>query len=265
MAEKPIEFGSPEYGRFINDTYDEGLLRCMDVIGRDDFYGIVAWKGIEFFGEKLELDAESHLLDLGCGVGGPARFLAKTYGCRVTGIDLSEFNVRAAQERATQTGLGDRVSFIHGNALEIPFAPESFTHALGCEAFCYFPDKVQLYAAAHRVLKPQGAIGFLEAACEAPVRLRTEEHLASVKYESVGQYAAMLRAAGFDAVESYDTTELASRDITHSMYRLVSQRERVLAAAGAEAYYALLEIWAEFLGCFSEGKLTHCGMIARKP
>jgi hypothetical protein len=74
----------------------------------------------------------------------------------------------------------------------------------------------------------------------------------------------MLQAAGFEAVQHYDTTELASRDITSSMYRLITRRDRIIEPVGAEVYYALLEIWAEFLAFFSEGKLTHCGVIAQK-
>jgi ubiquinone/menaquinone biosynthesis C-methylase UbiE len=156
------------------------------------------------------------------------------------------------------------VSFLHGNALHVPLPEESFTHVLGCEAWCYFPDKLQLYQAAYRALRPGGFIAFLEAACEAPVRLHTEEHLAPVQYESVARYTSLLHSAGFDAVRHYDTTELACRDVAGSLSRLIAKKEQVLASAGAEVYYALLEIWSEFLACFSEGKLTHCGLIARK-
>ena len=61
-------------------------------------------------------------------------------------------------------------------------------------------------------MKPRGTIAFLEAACETPVRLRTEEHLAPVKYESIDNYASMLQAAGFEAVRHHDTTDLAKKD-----------------------------------------------------
>jgi SAM-dependent methyltransferase len=264
MPDKPMAFGSTEYREFIDQTYDETLLQCMDILGRDDFYGIVAWHGIPFFGEKLGLTPDSHLLDLGSGIGGPARFFARTYGCKVTGIDLSGFNQRAAQQRTAATGLDHLVSCIQGDALEIPLSEASFTHVFGSEAWCYFPDKVQLYTRAYRVLKPGGVIAFLEAACETPVRLHSEEHLAPVKYESLANYTSMLRAAGFEAIQPYDTTELAKKDVASSLYRLMTRRDQILGSAGAEVYYALLEIWAEFMAYFSEGKLTHCGFIARK-
>jgi ubiquinone/menaquinone biosynthesis C-methylase UbiE len=264
MHDKPMEFGSKEYREFINQTYDETLLQCMDILGRNDFYGIVAWHGLPFFGEKLGLTPESHLLDLCSGIGGPARFFARTYGCHVTAIDLAEFNHRAAQQRTSEAGLDHLVTCLHGDALAIGFPDESFTHVFGCEAWCYFPDKVQLYRTAYRALKPGGIIAFLEAACETPVRLRTEEHIAPVKYESISTYTSVLQAAGFEDVQHYDTTELAKKDVASSLYRLVTRKDQITGSADAELYYALLEIWAEFLAYFSEGKLTHCGFIARR-
>jgi SAM-dependent methyltransferase len=264
MPDQPIEFGSREYREFINQTYDEALLQCMDILEKNDFYGILAGEGIPFFAKQLGLTPESHLLDLCSGIGGPARFFAQTYGCRVTGIDLAEFNHQTADARTKAAGVDHLVTCIHGDALEVPFPDESFTHVFGCEAWCYFPDKVQLYRAAYRLLKPGGTIAFLEAACEKPVRLRTEQHLAPVKYESVSNYASMLRAAGFQRVRHHDTTELAKKDVACSLDRLITRREEIIRSAGAEVYYILLEIWAEFLACFCEGKLTHCGFIARK-
>jgi SAM-dependent methyltransferase len=264
MSATPITFGSKEYREFIDQTYDEALLRSMDILDQNDFYGIIAAKGIPFFAEKLGLTSDSHLLDLCCGIGGPARFFARTYGCKVTAIDLAEFNHRAAQQRTRATGLDHLVTCIHGDALEIPLPEASFTHVFGCEAWCYFPDKVQLYKRAHRALKPGGIIAFLEAACDAPVRLRSKEHLAPVRYESIASYRSMLQAAGFHAIEHHDTTELACKDVASSMYRLLTRRDQIIGAGGEEVYFALLEIWAEFLAYFSEVKLMHCGFIARK-
>jgi ubiquinone/menaquinone biosynthesis C-methylase UbiE len=264
MAVPQIEFGSAAYGDAMNETYNEELLKCMDIIERDDYYGIVAWRGMPFFGDKLGLSPESHLLDLCSGIGGPARLFARAYGCKVTGVDLSEFNHRTARQRTREAGLDHLVSFVHGNALDVPFPDESFTHVFGCEAWCYFPDKVQLYKAARRTLKSGGTIAFLESACDAPVRLHTEEHLATVRYESISDYASMLVAAGFGSVRHYDTTELASKDVASSLYRLITKKHQIIESVGAETYSALLEIWAEFLAFFSEGKLTHCGFIAER-
>jgi ubiquinone/menaquinone biosynthesis C-methylase UbiE len=162
------------------------------------------------------------------------------------------------------TFLDHLVTCVHGDALAIGFPDESYTHVFGCEAWCYVPDKVQLYKTAYRALKPGGIIAFLEAACDTPVRLHTEEHLAPVKYESIANYTSMLQAAGFEAVRHYDTTVLAKQDVASSLYRLLTRKDQITGSVGAELYFALLEIWAEFLAYFAEGQLTHCGCIAQK-
>jgi SAM-dependent methyltransferase len=248
----------------IDDAYGEEVLRAMDVLEREDFYGIVAAKGLRFFGEKLRLTQKSHLLDLGSGIGGPARYLAGAYGCRVTGVDLSEFNHRTAEARTKAARLDGRLRFIQGDMLAMPLPAGSFSHVFGCEAWCYFADKAPLYAAAHHALEPGGIIAFLEAACEEPVRLRTEELLGPVRYESVARYAGLLEAAGFRDIQHFDTTALASADISAALYRLITRRSKVIEAAGEEVYFGLLELWAEFLAYFAEGRMTHCGFIARK-
>lgn len=264
MTGDPIAVGSPEFAEAIDAAYDEQLLAGMDVVERDDFYGIVAWKGLAAFSEKMALAGSSRVLDLCSGIGGPARYLARRYGCRVTGVDLSAFNHRTAVERTRAAGLDGLVGFRQGDALGIDLPAQSFTHVFGCEAWCYFPDKLALYRSVHRLLVPGGTIAFLESACERPLRLHAEELVGPVRYESVADYAAMLRDAGFAAIEPHDTTDLAIGDVARSIGQLMRRRDRVIEVAGEEVYRGLLEIWAEFLALFSERRLTHCGFVARK-
>ncbi len=249
----------------VEEAYSAEVLSAMDLLERDDFYGIAAWNGLRVFGEALQLGPESHVLDLGSGIGGPARYLARTFGCRVTGVDISAFNHRTALERTRAAGLDHLVTFSQGDAGDFAFPDASFTHVFACEALCYFTDKARAFAEARRVLAPGGAVAFLEAACDAPVRLVTEELLGPVRYESLARYGALLEGAGFEDVRRFDTTELVTKDITATLYRLITRRAPIIEAAGDEVYFALLELWAEFLAYFGEGRMTHCGFIARKP
>lgn len=247
----------------VEEAYGPEVLRAMDIIGREDFYGILAGKGISFIARKMDLTSQSRLLDLGSGIGGPARFFATTYGCHVMGIDLSGFNHRTAVERTRALGLDGLVSFVQGDALDAPVPDGAFTHVFGCEAWCYFTDKAALYARARRTLQPGGTLAFVEAACEAPVKLRAEDHLGPVRYESDARYRALLEQAGFVDIRSFDTTPLAVQDVASSLTKLLDGREAVIATAGEEVYYGLLELWSEFLACFASARLTHRGFVAR--
>ena len=95
------------------------------------------------------------VLDVGSGVGGPARFLAATYGCRVTGIDLSEPFVEAARYLTQRTGQSERVLFEAASALDLPFDDGQFDVVLLQHVAMNISDGARLREI-RRVLKPGG-------------------------------------------------------------------------------------------------------------
>jgi SAM-dependent methyltransferase len=96
------------------------------------------------------------VLDVGSGVGGPARFLAATCGCRVTGVDLSAPFVEAARYLTERTGQAAQVSFQAGSALDLPFDSDRFDAALLQHVAMNISDRPLLYREIRRVLKPGG-------------------------------------------------------------------------------------------------------------
>jgi SAM-dependent methyltransferase len=94
------------------------------------------------------------VLDVGSGVGGIARFLASKYGCRITGIDITEEFVEASRELTARCRLADLVEFHQGDALAMPFADESFDAACCISVAVNIADKAGLLAEIGRVLKP---------------------------------------------------------------------------------------------------------------
>jgi sarcosine/dimethylglycine N-methyltransferase len=102
------------------------------------------------------ITADMSVLDVGSGVGGPARFLAATYGCKVTGIDLSEPFVDAARYLTERTGQSERVSFETASALELPFDDGDFDVVLLQHVAMNISDRTRLYREIRRVLKSGG-------------------------------------------------------------------------------------------------------------
>jgi sarcosine/dimethylglycine N-methyltransferase len=102
------------------------------------------------------ITADMSVLDVGAGVGGPARYLAATYGCRVTGVDLSEPFVDAARYLTERTGQNGQVSFETGSALALPFEDGRFDVALLQHVAMNISDRARLYGEIRRVLKPGG-------------------------------------------------------------------------------------------------------------
>jgi SAM-dependent methyltransferase len=107
------------------------------------------------------------LLDVGGGLGGPARTLAVEFGCRVTTIDLTESYVRAAELLTARLGLGAQVTHQVGDALALPFDAGAFDVVWTQNSGMNIADKARLYAGFHRVLRPGGLLATQEAGFRA--------------------------------------------------------------------------------------------------
>ena len=104
----------------------------------------------------VSITSDMHLLDIGCGIGGPARYFATEFGCRVTGIDLTAEYIDAASLLTQKIGLSDRVAFDCGDATALPYDDASFDMAWALNVTMNIEDRAGFYAGVHRVLKPGG-------------------------------------------------------------------------------------------------------------
>jgi 2-polyprenyl-3-methyl-5-hydroxy-6-metoxy-1,4-benzoquinol methylase len=111
------------------------------------------------FAAQLGLRPDMHILDIGCGIGGSARFLAERYGCRVTGIDITDDYVRTAEALARRVGLADRVVYRRASALALPFEPGTFDGATMMHVGMNIEDKPALFARSRSRIPPPRASG----------------------------------------------------------------------------------------------------------
>lgn len=105
---------------------------------------------------------DAHVLDIGAGIGGPARYLATTFGCKVTGIDLTPQFVAAANELSALCDLSTFVDFHLADATTLPFPDGKFDHATCFYVGMNLPDKPSVMAETLRVLKPGGRLIWTE-------------------------------------------------------------------------------------------------------
>ena len=103
--------------------------------------------------------ATDRVLDVGSGIGGPARYLASTIGCHVTGLDLTEEYCQVATMLARSAGLSHLVDFQNGDATHTPFGDQAFDVILTQHAAMNIEDKFGLYREMWRLLKPGGRLG----------------------------------------------------------------------------------------------------------
>ena len=129
----------------------------------DQFHG----RGLEAtveIADRLRIDASDRILDIGSGIGGPARYFAHRFGCEVTGIDLTAEFCEVARDLTRALGLEERVKFELGNALAMPFANDGFEGAYSMNVSMNIADKRAFYREIHRVLKSRGWLVLSELA-----------------------------------------------------------------------------------------------------
>lgn len=152
--------------------------------------------------ELLEVSADSRVLDVGCGIGGASRFVAKTFGCAVTGIDLSPSYIETARSLTLWTGLKDRVDFKAASALDIPVSDASFDQAIQLHVGMNIEDKTGLFAEVFRTLRPGGSFAVYDimrvgdGEFDFPVPWATDGSMSFVA--GVATYEEALEAAGFE-------------------------------------------------------------------
>ncbi len=154
-----------------------------------------------------------HVLDVGSGLGGPARFLAGTFGSRVTGIDLTQDFCYVAEMLTRRMGLETLVAFHRGDACDMPFDDESFDAALSQNAIMNIADKERLFAEVRRVLKPGArfAVSCVVTGPGGPLRLPVEWAADASMDFTVGaeELQGVIEGAGFRVVEWSDETEIS--------------------------------------------------------
>jgi len=227
---------------YAHGSLEEAILDALAVAGKnvdhlslkdlapvDEFHVGGRQATIEF-AEQFGPRPGMRLLDIGCGLGGAARYFADAHDCHVTGIDLSGEYVAVANALAARVGLGERVSCEQGSALALPFAPGSFDGAYMFHVGMNIENKAKLFAEVRRVLAPSGLFGIYDVMRLAAGELSYPVPWASSPESSfvadAASYRRSLEAEGFEVLK-----ERSRRDFALEVFRQMRARG---AAGGPE-------------------------------
>ena len=209
---------------------DDAPLTLEALAGLDQFHtgGIAATRALA---QRAAITAGDRVLDVGGGLGGPARLLARDFGCDVTVVDLTDAYCRIGELLTARTGLAERVRFQQGDALQLPFADESFDVVWTQHSTMNIADKARLYGEFKRVLRPGGRLALHEVAAGVggalhfPVPWAHSEMMSFLR-EPAALHQTVIEA-GFD--------ELAWADSSDWSLAWLQERQRAQQAGGATA------------------------------
>jgi len=228
------------YYDLVTDFYEHGWSKSFHFAPRfksESFDSSLA-RSEHFFALKLGLAPGVKTLDVGCGVGGPMRSIARFSGATIEGVNNNDYQLTKVRDYNEAAGLADLCSGFKGDFMNLEVADETYDAAYAFEATCHAPDKVGVFKEILRTLKPGGLFAGYEwcmtdafdsnDADHQRIKKGIEEGDSLPDIATIPETLDALRAAGFEVVESHNTAEDCDSE-TPWYLPLVGETSSVLA------------------------------------
>jgi cyclopropane fatty-acyl-phospholipid synthase-like methyltransferase len=213
--------------------------------------------------EYSSLGEGKRVLDAGCGLGGPGRYLADRFGCSVTGIDVLPARVQAAATLTQMVGLGYRVAYCQVDATRLPFSSHQFEQAWMLDVSIHIANKAALFGELARVVHVDGLLVLHDQLGPLPPAMRPVTRRAPYIAPALPQLVRYVERAGFRVLTWRDTTDTVLTYLQGRREELLQdvKRGNRVAQCRRQRRLAMLTAYIEALG--KQGSRTGI-LIARR-
>ncbi len=250
--------------------YDENMQAVLELVWGKGFMSPGGAGNVARLMDGLDVRDRS-ILDIGCGLGGPAFIMARDYGARVTGIDIEAALIDKANARAAELGLADCATFMLVEPGPLQFADDSFDIVVSCGAFTQIEDKQTIYGECLRVLRPDGVLSSYEwMKSEGKY---SDDMLHWFKMEGLTyalstptSHEQLLKEVGFVDVSTDDRSHWYRREVAAEYERLKNEwYPTMVERIGQEAADHFVEDWRAMVVVCEKGEMLQVYSRARKP
>lgn len=247
---------------------DTGELSVDDLtsLGHLDQYHYYGTAACDEAIEVLGLNSDRCVLDIGSGIGGPARYLADKTGCTVHGIEMKDDLVEMSRKLTSRAGLDDHVTFTNDDATNIEFSTDQYDHAVAWLVLIHLDNPQALLESLTNALHQQGTI-FIEAIVNNSLSstqqdiLRQTVNASDVLTES--ELVECCSEAGFVDIETCDLTEAWANWTQHRYTIFTENRETFIDLHGEQIYQQRHEVYRTMAELFSDHALRGVRLTAR--
>ncbi len=253
-----------------DDEYHDNMVALLEIIWGDGYMAPGGPGNVAKMLDGLET-AGKRILDIGCGIGGPAMEMATTHGATIVGVDLEKPLVERATSRARAAGLGERCTFQVVEVGPLPFAAESFDIVVSAGAVTQTEDKQSMFEEIRRVLKPGGWFScyeWMKADGEYSDDMRYWFKMEGLTYamQTLERHGELLADVGFTEIGLTDATEWYRREARRELELIGGELyDTVVAALGKDDADYFVENWRAMVVVIDNGEMRQGYCRGRNP
>ena len=223
----------------------------------------------EIMANAVSLTPDVRVLDLGCGYGSTARYLAANFGCGVTGTNISEKELELARSRATQAGLDHLLSFEYGDFHRLAYPDDSYDVVWSQEAFLHAVDKNAVLSECRRVVRPGGSLVFTDILVHRSTpeadREKIYDRVKSPDMWDLQDYRQALSQLELPVTREEDWSRHVGRSYAWVRDRLLENREALAPRIGYDTIDRTVEALSFWVESANAGNIGWALFVATKP